>query len=150
MRIFARAVLLAMTVVLVTSCGGGPTAPRPEEAQAIGPHGGVTVALTDSARAEVLLEAPKSAAKSGSVQVVAYFFGTDMRTPLAPPPTDVNVTVAFPDREQTVALDPEARGKGETSRFASKAGPYAVEPLSGTLKATLGGQAVSQTFASAR
>lgn len=135
----------------LAGCGGGSSAPRVEEARPIGPHGGPTVELTDAARAEVVLEPAGRGGKSDDQQVVAYFYGPDMTTPLESVPAGVSVEVEFPGgRRESVPLEPEAGPRAKANRFASRPGPYAVEPLQGELNATVAGQAITKGFASAR
>lgn len=118
----------------------------------IGPHGGVLVALPGEAGfAEIALESPNPA--NGQVQVIAYFHDSAMEGALNPLPTEVAVQIEFPDRDPALTklsqrsdLDDQVAG----GPFTSKPGPFAVEPLRGTLSGVLAGQPFTSRFKSPR
>lgn len=135
-------------IILMAGCGGSGSAERQAtEAAAVGPHGGAALALPDNrGRAEVVLEA---SGKGSSKQIVAvYFFGDDMKSPIASPPETVEAKIKFPGQGPVaVSLARDgAKGDAAAVRFASKPGDYAVDPLVGTLNVTLGGQSQALPF----
>ena len=129
--------------------GGGRPAPSPD-----GPHGGVAVALPgDAGFGEVVIEPAPGGSKKGQVLVVAYFYAADLKTAIANPPARVEVSLAMPGAEPArLALTPQraAKAKSDVPRFASPAGPYQLDSISGELTVDLGGQSTTLPFASGR
>ena len=129
--------------------GGGRPAPPPE-----GPHGGLAVALPGEAGyGEIVIEPATGGSRSGLAQVAAYFYAVDMKNPMATPPARVEISLAMPGAEPVrLSLAPQSKGKAkpEVPRFASPAGPYQLDSISGELTVDLGGQSTTLPFASGR
>lgn len=135
----------------LAGCAGAGSSATMDATPAAGPHGGPLVALpAGSGFGEVVLES--AGARSGQVQIVAYFLDPDLSAPLATPPEAVKVALDFPDgHAETVDLAPAPKGPGDGGgRFASKAGAFDVDPPMGELSGTLDGRPFSGRFAGAR
>ena len=137
-------ILLAACLGSTWGCGS-----RVPESNLVGaaPHGGVSFAFTNKkGSVEIGSEtAPPGAAgvsKQNSHQIFAYFYGPDGTTPLAPPPTDVKISLGS---DAVIPLTLKEEG-GKTGRFATAPGPYS-EPPRGTLTANIGGEEIIISFA---
>jgi hypothetical protein len=148
------ALRLACALVLASAlagCGAGSAALQPTPRA--GPHGGALVGLpAGGGYGEVVLES--SSPRARDVKFVAYFLGPDLSGPATTLPTDVQATLEFPDgSSMIVGLAPEPQPKdtkGGAGRFASRPGPYDVDPPIGELSGTVGGQSFSGKFAGPR
>lgn len=136
--------VLALPLLLSLGCGGpAPTPGRTSGGPTIGPHEGLVGALPTGGAFEVVAEPA-----GDRIRLVSYFYASEaMDAPLAPPPSEVRVDLEMPDGASIpVTLLP---GPGPEARFASEPGPFQVDPLIGTLVATIGGQEMSARFSGA-
>jgi hypothetical protein len=106
-----------------------------------GPNEGPLVTLPGGGVAEVYSEVVGETAR-----LAVGFYGSDqLNSPLAPAPTEVKIDLDQPGGGTVpVALTPASGGTG--TKFTSPPGDYVLEPLIGTLNATVNGQAVSEKF----
>ena len=139
---------------LILGCGRSFTTPA-RHTSANGPHGGFAVPLPNQlGYAEVVIEvgtAPRG--KEPDSQVVVYFLQPDLKTALAPLPSNASVKLLFPDKEPaTVSLSPQPNPEDPagTGRFASSPGPYLVDEPIGELTATVSGSPFRGSFTSTR
>ena len=88
-----------------------------------------------------------------ATSIVAYYLQSDGKSPLDPPPTDVNFVIELGKKTaEPVVLkaEPKSDDPAGAGRFASKPGPYQLSALRGRLNAKIGGQEVSTTFLGSR
>lgn len=138
---------LIWIVCLNPGCGRsgvqGVSGPQPE----FGPHGGVVVALPhEMGFAEVHLDVPERVGNRAGDQLLAWFYGPDRQSPLRTSVTDVAIALEFPDGTALpILLTPGS----EPGQFVSApaASPHDVDPLVGTLSASLDGEAFESKFA---
>jgi hypothetical protein len=113
------------------------------------PHGGTLITLPETRGfAEVLSRSEKLAggkdAKRPNATLTVYFLKADGTTAMNPEPTDVSIVLGPESGNKTVPLKPDPSKPGA---FASAPGPFSNTEVSGELKATVEGQAVSVSFA---
>jgi len=135
--------ILCAAAACAAGCGGsGPSDARGVPAS----HGGTVMPLPGgSGYVEILVAAgsPNDAGPKSRGRVVAYFLNTDGSGPPSPPPADVTFT---DEAGKSYPLTPKAGG--DAARFETGPGAFPVgRDLSGELKATIGGQAVSTPVA---
>jgi hypothetical protein len=135
-----------LAVVACPGCGGGnmPAAvPAP-------PHGGEMFALpAEQGWVELRNEEEKGIGKVRRGVIAAYFFKLDRQTPLAPPPTDVHVSLEG-ERGKAETVPLKAGAARTPGRFASEEGVRLLSDLPGELSGTLGGAPFSVKFRARR
>jgi hypothetical protein len=145
-----RSALVAAALALAGCRGGDGQAAPPSPTPAVGPHGGPAAPLPgDAGYGEVVVESLPASKAGLDARVFVYFLKPDLKTPLAPPPSDVRVKLELPgDQSADLALSPEPQSgdRAGAARFASKPGPYATDQPRGALTATVAGQAVTVPF----
>jgi hypothetical protein len=93
--------------------------------------------------------------------IVAYYLQSDGKSPMSPAPSDVTFDIDSgggagargargPAKTVVLNAEPKAEDPSGASRFASKAGPYGLEGLRGTLSAKIEGHDISIAFAESR
>ena len=154
LRFAASCLLLPTALAAVGGCGGDPLSKPSGEAALIksGPHGASALPLGDKGYVEVVVEPANGSAKNKTSQLVlaAYFFQTDLKTPLAVP-TEVSATIVTPEeptpRPVSLIAKPSAAPKAEpATRFASEVGKFEYDELQGEIKATVNGEAFTKSF----
>ncbi|RUL82203.1 hypothetical protein [Tautonia sociabilis] len=134
-----------LAVLLLAGCGGPSEVDlAPEDNPTFGPGGGPLSPLPGDGAFEVGTEE-----QGGKVRLVVTFFASEeANAPLSPPPSGVSIDLALPDGStEPVSLAPDP---SDPSRFVSSPGDYQVDPLLGTLNATVGGDPVSVAFSGVR
>lgn len=131
--------IFGLTAACAAGCGGsGPPATRGVPAS----HGGTLLPLPDgSGFVEVVVEPdnPKGGGPKAKGRLVMFFLNRDGSGPPTPAPAGVTFT---DDAGKTYPLSPKAAA--DSARFESAAATFPVgRDLSGELKATTGGRAVS-------
>lgn len=140
---FPLRLLFCVPVVLALAGCGGSTSPL----KAGGPHQGVMIQLPASKGYAELVTEPLANRKktSAPAELVLYFLGTDMTTPLTQLPTDVTLEAFDPESRQKIpfkmAPSPKASDPAGAARFAS--GPidrdFSNFAITGSLRFDLGG-----------
>jgi hypothetical protein len=148
--------LSAATLTVVCLISGCDSSTAPSPVVVLGPHHGTTIRLADDKGFVELTNEPevKDRRSKEPTSIVAYYLQTDTKSPLDPPPTDVNFVIQGTPKNgsQTVPMAAETKADDPAgpARFASKPGPYPLSAIRGTLNAKLGGQEISTSFAGDR
>ena len=135
--------LRALLVPLGPIAGCGDSVSPTPAVIAQGPHGGVARRLPgDAGFVEIVNDPEVDRGARAPTAIVAYFLLPDGTTPLSPLPSGVAFTPAGRGASAAVKLEPSPKADDPTGagRFASKAGPYQLEALRGTLAGKVGGQ----------
>jgi hypothetical protein len=143
--LFVRFAPMALLLVGLAGCGGGGATPSAASTGplVIGPHGGQAHPLPgEKGYAEVVAEIPKG---QTDPVVVVYFLKPDLKSPLAPLPTDARIKTGG----AKVPLSPApGASKDATGPGRMVSAPLQADPdrVSGELAATIEGQPFSTTF----
>ena len=152
------ALLIAGTICLASSLpgcgsGGGAGEISPASTAEVGPHGGRAYPLPGGAGfVEVLHETVGTPVPKKALPVVmaVYFLGPDRKASLSPAPSNVSVTATLPGNEASQAIQltptPKAGDPAGAVRYASNQGAFDADEISGEVKATVGGGAVTVPF----
>ncbi len=132
-----------LCLAISAGCGSPPAEVKPDQNPSFGPHGGPTAVLPEEKGVVEIVQQ----AGTGQTRLVAYFYSSKaMDSPLSPVPSVVQFTMKMPgggSQDVTFTVEPKQGEPGGEARFISKPGEYDVDPLIGTVSATIDGQPVT-------
>jgi len=139
--------MLALLLPVGLGCGGpSEKTITAEDNPRFGPHNGPLVPLTE---VDGYVEIVEEHTADG-LRLVAYFYQTkSAQSALSPTPSEVAISLATPDgshREVMMEPTPISNESGGDARFISEPIDEAVDPLIGTVNATIQGQTVTASF----